>query len=461
MIIKLLTATAAILCLSLAGAGNAFAVESESLDELLSLVKQGRVTSADANSAQLMEFQASGTGQRLLLEEANAEQARQELHSEELERVFEANDVQIMALEEGFEERLGDLKDLFSVLHQAAGDTRGNFDDSVTQVQFRDRSDWLSEFAQKMTQANKLATMEEIERLWFELQREMSESGKIVSFDASVVDANGEQAVRRVTRIGSFNIVSDGKYLEYIPETGRLVELQRQPDGIFTRRAAALESASTGLQPFGIDPSRGQLLGMLVQTPSMGDRVAQGKQVGYAIIALGIFGLGIAIWRLIVLSATSAAVRRQSKNLDQPGNNPLGRVLKVAHDSPGVEIEQLELKLIEVILKETPRFNSMLPMLKIVSVVAPLMGLLGTVYGMIITFQAITLYGAGDPKMMAGGISTALVTTVLGLIVAIPTVFLYTLVSSRARRLTQVLEQETAGMLSELSELSQRNQRPA
>ena len=115
-------------------------------------------------------------------------------------------------------------------------------------------------------------------------------------------------------------------------------------------------------------------------------------------------------------------------------------------------MEVLELKLGEAILKELPKFNSMLSFLKIISVVAPLLGLLGTVTGMIVTFQAITLYGAGDPKLMAGGISTALVTTVLGLVVAIPTVFLHTLVQSRAKRLTQILQEESAGMLSERAE---------
>jgi biopolymer transport protein ExbB len=124
----------------------------------------------------------------------------------------------------------------------------------------------------------------------------------------------------------------------------------------------------------------------------------------------------------------------------------------VAHDNPNVDVEGLVLKLGEAIMKETPKLNAMLPFLKIIAVVAPLLGLLGTVTGMIITFQAITLYGAGDPKLMAGGISTALVTTVLGLCVAIPMVFLHTLVASRARRLTQILQEEATGMLSERAE---------
>ena len=230
------------------------------------------------------------------------------------------------------------------------------------------------------------------------------------------------------------------------------MELPRQPQGRYLDKVEELEEAQSGLAAFGLDPSRGQLLGLLVQTPSLAERVAQGKQVGYVIITLGIIGLLIAIWRLIVLSGVSAKVNSQAKNLNNPGNNPLGRVLAVGHDNPGTEPEVLELKLAETILKELPKFNAMLPFLKIISVVAPLLGLLGTVTGMIVTFQAITLYGTGDPKLMAGGISTALVTTVLGLVVAIPMVFLHTLVSSRAKRLTQILTEEAAGMLAERAE---------
>jgi biopolymer transport protein ExbB len=297
-----------------------------------------------------------------------------------------------------------------------------------------------------------MASMGEIERLWFELQREMTENGKVVRFPATVVNASGEEEQRSVTRIGAFNLVSDGNYLEYIDETGRLVELQRQPQARFTSRVEDLEEADAGLHPIGLDPTRGQLLSLLVQSPSLSERIAQGKIVGYVIIALGIIGVAIAIWRLLALSAIGAKVHSQIKHPDRPGNNPLGRVLKVYADNPNVEVESLELRLGEQILRETPSLNKMLPLLKIISVVAPLLGLLGTVTGMILTFQAITLYGAGDPKLMAGGISTALVTTVLGLCVAIPTVFLHTLVSSRARRLTQILQEEAAGILAERAE---------
>jgi biopolymer transport protein ExbB len=439
--------------LLLATTMTAQAAVAISLEELLQSVKSGRVNDAAESEARLDQFRANRSQQTKLLNDEKAKQAREEARSAQMEAQFEVNDAEIITLEAAFTERLGGLKELFGVLQQASGDARGNFESSLTQVQFPERTEFLLEFAKKMGQSNRLASIEEIERVWFELQREMTETGKVATFTTTVVNANGEESQQEVTRIGAFNVVSDGKYLEFIPETGRLVELQRQPAARYTGRIEDLVNAQSGVQPLGLDPTRGQLLGLLVQSPSLMERIAQGKTVGYVIIALGIVGVLIAIWRVLVLSTVGAKVNRQVKNINQPDTgNPLGRVLKVAQDSPNADIETIELKLGEAILRETPKFNAMLPLLKIISVIAPLLGLLGTVTGMIVTFQAITLYGAGDPKLMAGGISTALVTTVLGLVVAIPTVFLHTLVASRARRLTQILQEESAGMLAERAE---------
>lgn len=439
-------------CLGVVLVSPARAADALSLDDLLRQVESGRVKDAAENKARLDAFQRDRASQQQALNDVKAERTREEGRSQTLEARFASNDVEIVELERALQERLGDLKELFGVLQQAAGDARGNFDNSVTQVQFPERSAWLTSFAQKMGSTTRMPTLEEIERLWFELQREMTESARVARLTAPVVSAQGQEEEREVVRVGLFNVVSGDKYLEYVPETGRLVELARQPQNRFTSRAEELFEAESGLQPFAVDPTRGQLLGLLVQAPSLIERIHQGQIVGYVIITLGTIGLLVALWRLVVLSTVATRVRAQSRNLDQPGDNPLGRVLKVARDNPGVDVEGLELKLGEAILKEVPKLNAMLPFLKIIAVVAPLLGLLGTVTGMIITFQAITLYGAGDPKLMAGGISTALVTTVLGLCVAIPMVFLHTLVSSRAKRVTQVLQEEAAGMLSERSE---------
>ncbi|MGB1884483.1 MAG: MotA/TolQ/ExbB proton channel family protein [Gammaproteobacteria bacterium] len=437
--------------LLIAGAA-ALAQETLSLDSLLETVKTGRAQDAKENAARLAAFKANKAEQQNLLGQAQAARSAGEARSKELEAEFEANDLRVVELDAALKERLGSLKELFGVLQQAAGDARGQFEASLTQVQYPERSEFLTQLAQKMGQTSKLASLEEIEQLWFELQREMTESGKVVRFKAPVVTADGSEVEQDVIRVGAFNVVANGKYLQFVPETGRLLELGRQPQQRYLDRVAQLESANDGTAAFALDPSRGQILSLLVQAPSLRERIDQGGVVGYVIIGLGVLALLIALERLVTLTLTSTRVRMQARKLDQPGNNPLGRVLKVYHDNPAADVETLELKLSEAILRETPKINRLLMFLKIIAVVAPLLGLLGTVTGMIITFQAITLFGTGDPKLMAGGISQALVTTVLGLCVAIPTVLMHTLVTSRARRLNQVLEEQTAGMIAVQSE---------
>ena len=431
-----------------------FATKAISLDELLKQVKEGRAADAEENAARLEEFKANKEQQQAKLQQVIAQRDRMELKSKELETLFEENEVTIKEQEEQLKIKLGSLKELFGVIQQVSGDARGNFESSITQVQFPGRSEFLTDLAKKMGETNQLATVKDVEQLWFQLQQEMTESGKVAKFPATVIKANGEKKEQLVTRVGMFNIVSDGKYLNYVPSTSNLIELARQPQDRFIKSVNSLENSTSGFTPFGIDPSRGQLLSLLVESPNLLERINQGGIVGYIIIALGILALLIAIWRFLALSFTSTKVSSQIRNISKPGNNPLGRVLSAYHSNTNADVETLELKLGEALLKETPKFNRMLMFLKIIAVVAPLLGLLGTVVGMIITFQAITLFGAGDPKLMAGGISQALVTTVLGLCVAIPTVLLHTFVSSRAKKLTQILEQQAAGMVAQHAENS-------
>jgi biopolymer transport protein ExbB len=295
--------------------------------------------------------------------------------------------------------------------------------------------------------------VEELERLWFELQREATELGKVVRMPLEVVSTDGNRETRQVVRVGAFNIVSDGKYLNYEPATGTVSELVRQPDQRrFISSTSDLLKGQDGFVPFGLDVTRGQILSLLIQQPNLRERIAQGAEIGYLIIGLGILGLLLAAERLVTLSVMSRKVSAQLKDPEPREDNPLGRVLKVYADNKHVDMETLELKLSEAIIKETPRLQRFLLFLKIISVVAPLMGLLGTVTGMIQTFQAITLFGTGDPTLMAGGISQALVTTVLGLTVAIPIVLLHTVVSGRSRRIINVLQEQSAGIVAQHSE---------
>ena len=340
-------------------------------------------------------------------------------------------------------------------MQQVSGDARTRFDNSITNVQYPDRTAFLEDLAKKIGSNSKLPSIAEIERLWGMLLQEMVESGKVVKFTADVIDTNGAKVPTEVVRVGLFNIVADGKYLNYSPETKNVTEIPRQPEGRrFTGSTSDLFDPSDEKIAFGLDPTLGGVLASLVARPNLVERVQQGGIVGYLVILLGLFGVGIAGQRWFILQAADKAVTAQLESSTISDDNALGRVLGVYENNKSVDTDTLELKLAEAVFKETPELNKGLLIIKVISVVAPLMGLLGTVTGMIKTFQAITLYGTGDPKLMAGGISQALVTTVLGLTVAIPTTLLHTIVSGRSRRVTQIIQEQAAGIIANHSEKS-------
>jgi biopolymer transport protein ExbB len=434
------------------GVGTANAQDdAASMSELLRLIEQGQARDSQEARQREAQFNQDRNQQQNLLNRARAERTRQENTSARLEQLFEDNQAKIVAARAALDERLGALKELFGVLQTVSGDSQGRFNASLTNIQFPDRGDFLVALGSKMASATELAQIEDIERLWFELQREINESGRVVRFNQLVTTADGEQVEMEIVRVGTFNVISEDGFFEF-KEDGSVQELQRQPDGRFTSSASDLMDAESGYVEFGIDVTRGGILGLLVETPTLREKVDQGGIVGYSIISLGMVGLLIAIWRFMGLSTDSRKVSSQLKRDSASTDNPLGRVLAAYESNASADTETIELKLSEAALREMPGLTKGLLFIKVISVVAPLMGLLGTVTGMIKTFQVITLYGAGDPKMMAGGISQALVTTVLGLVVAIPMVLLHTVVSGQSRKIVNIIQSQSAGLIAKHSE---------
>jgi biopolymer transport protein ExbB len=461
MSVKFVQAAAFTLCGALTlSAGSALAQEdARSLDELLNFVKQGQTAESKENRAREARFSKDKANQGSALKQAEAERKREEQLSARLENTFEENELLITAKKKQLQDKLGTLTELFGHLTSASGDLASNIEVSIASAQYPDRAVFLRDLIGKMSGSDTLPSIEEIEKVWFLLLQETRETGVVTTFTAEVASPAGERAEREVVRVGAFNVVdTNGNYLNF--ENGSLSELPRQPSGPYTGWADDLASATSGMHNFGIDPTGptgGSFLSAIIDTPTLEERWHQGGYVGYAITAVGIFAFVLAIWRMIVLTGVSAKVSKQLKSDKALENNPLGRVLKVHEDNPSMDTETLELKLSEGVLKETPRLESGLTLLKIIAAVAPLMGLLGTVTGMIITFQAITIFGAGDPKAMAGGISGALITTVLGLLVAIPTVLLHTVVNGRAQRIIHILDEQTTGMIAEHTEANLRS----
>ncbi|ADT70639.1 MULTISPECIES: MotA/TolQ/ExbB proton channel family protein [unclassified Pseudoalteromonas] len=442
----------AVFAASLSFVGTSIAAEPMNLDALLKTLEQGKSAQSEQNKQREQEFAARQNEQVQMLKNTQAKRNQMLSESERLETQFEENEIKLANLTDTLSKRMGSLKELFGVLQQVAGDSSNKFATSVVSAQLPGRSTFMDELAQKMGSTSKLASIEDIEKVWFELQREMTEQGKVSRFNTDVIVDGGNKVQKEVVRVGAFNLISDGQYLEYTPATNTISQLTRQPSSRFTATAADLQQANTGVVPFALDPTGGSILGLLVQAPDTSEQVHQGGAVGYVILGVGLLALLIALERFVSLMLMGGKIRRQLKDDTPRDDNPLGRVMKVKDQYPNVAYDTLELKLSEAILREMPKITRNLTLIKIISVVAPLLGLLGTVTGMINTFQAITLFGTGDPKLMAGGISQALVTTVLGLVVAIPTVFLYTLLNTRSKGLLLILQEQSAGIIAERSE---------
>ena len=445
-IIKFCAAVAAVAAMST----PAIAEDAKTLEQLLEMIQSQKISESKEYRQREAAFNKDKANQAAALKSAKADKKAEERRSDRLEATIRDNDLKIAALREQRDKRLGSLKELFGHLTGAAGDIRECIKTSIVSAELPGRSEFLGELIEKMSSDTKLPSIEEIERLWYEQQREMVESGKITKFNATVLQADGQQVEKEVVRVGAYNLLSNGLYLSYNAEKGLVSELARQPSA-HQGGAADLQDATSGFTKVGVDPTGplgGSLLAALINTPTLVERWHYGGIVGYVISSIFVVAILLAIWRFIVLSGMSAKVKSQLKGGAAEDNNPLGRVLLVSENNPGLDAESLELKLHEAVLKERPAIESGLNLLKIISMVAPLLGLLGTVTGMIITFQMITLFGAGDPKAMAGGISQALITTVLGLVVAIPTVLMHTLVNGKAQNILHVLEEQSAGIVA-------------
>jgi biopolymer transport protein ExbB len=421
---------------------------AKSLQELLERVRQGRAEDNTISRQREDEFRRAVAQQQQLLATAKQQVAAAEAEGGRLEQQFQQGELRLTDLQNQLQERLGAFGELFGVVRQAAGDARSQIRNSMISAERTGRDEPLD----KLAQSKELPELRQLEVLWAALLEEAIEQGKISRFTAPVVTVDGKESSRSVVRVGPFTAVSEGQYLNFLPATQRLAILGRQPGSGAMDAAGALTGAQSGVVDAAVDPSRGALLSLLVQTASFRERLDQGGTVGWVIMVLLVIGVLMAFERIVTLSVVAAKVTSQVKSGSVQGNNPLGRVMMAAQENKNAAPETLQLKLDEAILKELPSLERGLATIKVIIAVAPMLGLLGTVTGMITTFEIITLFGSGDPKMMAGGISQALVTTVQGLVTAIPLLILHSLATGRSRAVVEILEEQSAGIMAERSE---------
>ncbi|GIU06992.1 MotA/TolQ/ExbB proton channel family protein [Shewanella morhuae] len=441
---KLITTAVLAASLSLTVGMVSAADAPKSIDQLLQQVKSERAAEGKINSKREQEFQAERGDKAALLKREKDALAAEKQRGKDLNQAFLDNERKIAQLEEDLKTAQGDLGEMFGVVKGEAGDFAGKLASSNTSAQFPNRDKFIADLGSR----KQLPKIEELEQFWQEQLFEMAQSGKVVKFEGSVTGIDGSVKTTTIYRVGAYNLTADGKYVVYNPDLRLIQQLSQQPEGYQVRAVAKWEETTSGTAPFYVDPARGVLLNIFTNKASMEDRIESGGTIGYIIMILLALGMLISIERLVTMTIIGARVNSQRKNVDKPGNNALGRILKVYQENKDVDVETLELKLDEAILKETPALEARISIIKVLAAIAPMMGLLGTVTGMIATFQSIQLFGTGDPKLMAGGISMALVTTVQGLVAALPLMLMHAIVVARSKSIVQILEEQSAGIIA-------------
>jgi biopolymer transport protein ExbB len=424
-----------------AGPGN--------LDELLEQTRRARQHDAQLNQEREARFLADHSKQAALVNEARAELTEQQHRSASLSGEYDANDKRIADLQKELDSRAGNLGEMFGVVRQVANDFSSVVGSSLISAEFPDREAFIAKLAASKT----MPSIQDLERFWFELQREMTESGKVARYKTRIVTAAGKSIPAEVVRVGPFTATAGGDYLNYLPGERVLSVMARQPGTAFQYPARSLEGRTSGYGQGMIDPTRGVLLSIYAQRPNVIERIQRGQAVGYVIILVGVVGAVLAIYQLFYLATVRGRVRNQLRYPDAPGaDNPLGRILATFRgDAAKLEenAEVVELRISEAVLKEVPRLERYQSFLRLAVAAGPLLGLIGTVVGMIITFQSITESGSSDPKLMAAGISQAMIATVLGLGIAIPLLFANAWIASLSRSIVQVLDEQSTGLLAE------------
>ena len=429
---------------------------AKTLDQLLETIRTADMRDDAENKEREARFAADRDGQAKLLKEAEAEKSALEAKAATIAKEFEANDKIISELTQARDAKAGNLGELFGVLRQTAGDFATVARNSLLSVELKGRIQEIDHLAQTKT----MPPMEDLQRFWYDMQQEMTEGGKVKRFDAEVVSQSGEKNKQSILRVGPFVAISNGVYLDHATGSDSFSVPQQQPPSYFRSIGKNFENESDGYHKMVVDPSRGVLLSLYSQRPSFIDRIQLGGWVGYVILAVGFAGAILGIYQFVFLTKLGAMVNNQLVNLGRlTDDNPLGRVLLSFKGNnmvqAGEDAEVVELRISEAVLRELPPIQRIQPFLKLAVAAGPLLGLVGTVIGMIETFQVITESGSGDPKLMAAGIGHAMIATVLGLAIAIPLLFMNSALSSRSKRIVQVLDEQSTGLLAEILEQRQ------
>ena len=401
---------------------------------LLNVVKENKSIYVQKDQVRVKNFIDLVDERESMLAKAKRDLANEKIRNENLEKRFEANEKELAELEESLQIKIGVLGELFGVTRQFAGELLASTEKAVTFSEYPERVGVLRDIGE--TQVHDL---NQLQNLWISYLDEIVSSGEVKTVEANIIDRDGESITGEIVRYGHFTTTYKNKFVTPVPELSGFELLQRQPERDVLKNLRK-HQRSDDYRITSIDPTRGFLLSLYLDKPGWIDRIAQGKSIGFIIILIGISGFVFSIYKIYQLREQEKEIIADNAKVKLDMENSI---------KDTASYESKENILDEFIINYTGKLEWGANWVKFFAAVAPLLGLLGTVIGMIETFQAITLFGTGDPKQMAGGISQALVTTMLGLIVAAPLLGLYTYISQKVSNLSQVLEEKASYLLAQ------------
>lgn len=436
---------AALLCIT-SLSFSAFSA-SDSTAQLVNKAKSENRTQASHNIVREADFKKTEQELKAIKAELEAKRTSVQNATDVLTQTFSDNENKLARLEEKLRLETGSLGELFGVVRQNAKELGAELSSTVNSV---DRAEHTATVDQ-IIDAKSLPSMPQLSGLWMSMVEQIQASSELSKSQIAFINGEGNTNKVDAYRLGSIGLVTEQGYVSWNTQREDAIAYLKQPQNGPT--LASLSSLANGeVSNVVVDPSRGFMLEQLALTPSLTDRLQAGGVVGKVILGLLAIGLIIALVRGVSLAIARQKIRAQLKNPEQAGDNPLGRVLAVYNKEQNQTVEALELRLLEAVVDEQTHLEKGLSMLKLLAALAPMLGLLGTVTGMIETFQVITQFGNGDPKVMAGGISMALVTTVLGLVAAMPLLLAHNILSTQAENIRNILEKQGIGLVAEQAE---------
>jgi len=449
---------------------HALAEDMRVMSQIAEQKKQEMIRKAQQEKAEALKEQEE-TQKKIKADEDLLAAAISKLKSENQVLDKRLREIEAQLIEKSEQEKLlieklgeasSEIRELVGFVRVSARDLEGNLNQSPQSAFFPDRGGIL----EAIKNEQKFPDMADIEQMASLLFDEIDLSGAVSVRKATIVDRNGTEVEAEILILGNFTAAyrhaSEIGFLLYSDTSKRFFALSKLPGSGIQKRLASYMDGQSDYSP--MDISRGGALRQLTHQLSLMEQIPQGGPIVWPIMFILVLGV-------LIVAERGYFLHRYNINADyfmqciagsisrgkwdecktmclKHENKAVPKIILAGLKAREMDRQDMENALQETILGEIPRLEKFLSTLGVLAAIAPLLGLLGTVAGMIETFHVITYFGTGDPRMMSGGISEALITTMLGLSVAIPLMLCHTLLTRRVDTITAQMEEKAVSFVN-------------